>query len=133
MGRLDNVRRIIREDFDNEYNTLIGKLSFVLNTFMEQVVAQMNGNIDFTNLNQEILTYRVKVNDDFEPIGNNLLKTDILSSRGISVINITTSDTDVIPLPFISYSQNEKIIKIKNVAGLKPDVFYTLTMIVYGR
>ena len=46
MGTIDNTRRIIREDYDSKYHDLIDKLGYVLNTFMEQTIQQVNGNLD---------------------------------------------------------------------------------------
>lgn len=138
MAKLDNVRRIVKEDYDPKYHDLLTPLGYVLNSFMEQTVTEMNGNLDFANLKQSIVKYRVTVNSDGTPIGNNLLKTDTISPKGFTVIRAVNVDnpTTVFPTanPVISFTTqtNSQVVKIINVNGLPANTAFDLTVIAYG-
>ena len=107
MGTIDNTRRIIREDYDAEYHDLIDRLGFVLNTFMEQTVQQVNGNLDETNLKADIVTVKMTVNASGVPVGNNLIRSEVLRPDGTTVIKATNkADGTVFPTsrPHISFT-----------------------------
>ena len=134
MAKLDNVRRIIKEDYDKEYHDLINKLSYTLNTFMEGVVAQVNGNLDFSNLRQEIITYKVKVNTSGTPEGNKLIKTGFPKPRGIVVLaakNPKNSEDFVTAPPFITFKDSSSsTLEIQNITGLTAGTTYELTLLI---
>lgn len=134
MGKLDNVKRILKQDYDSKYEDLISKLSYVLNGFMEQVVSQFNGNIDFTNLSQEIIDFKVKVDSSGIPIGNSRIKVKSSKIIGIMSVNPKNSDGSVsyltggISISFLNVENN--IVEIKQITGLQPNVVYKLTLIL---
>ena len=133
MGTIDNTRRIIREDYDSKYHDLIDRLGFVLNTFMEQTVRQVNGNLDETNLKADIITIKMTVNASGVPIGNNLIKSDVLRPSGTTVINtLNKTDGTVFPTsrPHISFTTgtNSTVMKVLNISGLQADNEYELTI-----
>ena len=124
MGRIDNTRRIVREDYDEEYHALIDKLAFVLNAFMEQTVRQVNGNLDATNLKADLITIKMTVDSNGVPDGNNLIKSEVLRPSGTTVIRATNkTDGNVFPTshPFISFTTgtNSRVMKILNISGLQ--------------
>ena len=58
MAKLNNVQRIRPEDFPEEYSTVvIEQLGAILNQFMQQVVNLSDNNIDFDNLDQNIIQF----------------------------------------------------------------------------
>ena len=61
MAKLSNIKRIIKEDFEKEYHKLIDRLGYILNTFMEESSAQINGNLDYTNLNQDRVIVKMTI------------------------------------------------------------------------
>ena len=133
MGKLDNTRRIIKEDYDQKDHDLIGKLGYVLNSFMEQAVTQLNGNIDIANLKADIITVSMKVDASGIPIGNNLIKSDITHVTGTTVIralNKTSDTTYPTDQPFISWTGgvNSSVIKVKKISGLQANHVYDLTI-----
>ena len=133
MGTIDNTRRIVREDYDSEYHELIDRLGFVLNSFMEQTVRQVNGNLDETNLKADIVTIKMKVNASGVPIGNNLIKSGVLRPKGTTVINtFNKTNSNVFPTsrPHISFTTgtNSTVMKILNISGLQADNEYELTI-----
>lgn len=111
---------------------MIDKLAFVINTFNEQVVDALNKNIDYDNLNRDIKTIDLMVDSDGIPTTQiqfqNALKTRI---RGIEVMraeNLTSPGTYVTTAPFISFTENTKIITVQHVTGLQADNKYRLTV-----
>lgn len=137
MARLDNPSRIIKEDYPSKYHDLIHTLGFVINSFMEQATSEINGNIDFDNLNQAIFSFDVVVDGSGVPIGNNLFKTDIPSPSGFNVIRAINKDDSSVFVsnqPFISYTPqtDTRVIKVNNVTGLAANATYTLTVIAIG-
>lgn len=138
MSRLDNVRRIVKEDYDPKYHQLIDRLAYVLNSFMEQVTTQVNGNLDFTNLNQDITTVKITVDSSGTPIGNNLIRTEVRNPQGIQVIRAISvnnpSTTFPTNTPFISYSvtTNTQVLKITHISGLPADTAFNLRIVTIG-
>lgn len=134
MARLDNAKRIIKEDYPTKYHDLIHQLGFVVNTFMEQATDQINGNLDFDNLSQDIVTFDIVVNGSGVPVGNNLFKTNVSLPRGFNVIRAIDKNNPgsfVTNQPFISYTPqtDTRVIRIDNLVGLVADRVYTLTVI----
>lgn len=133
MGKINNTKRIVREDFDSEYHSLIDKLAYVLNTFMEQTVRQVNGNLDSTNLSSDIITAKMTVDANGTPIGNNLIKSSVSRPVGVSVLNHTNkTNGNVFPTshPSISFTAGTGtgVIKIRNISGLQANNEYELTI-----
>lgn len=133
MARLDNTKRIIKEDYDQKYHGLIGKLAFVLNSFMEQTVAQINGNLDQTNFKSDVITVKMTVDANGTPIGNNLIKSSVVRPTGTTVvraINKTTSGTYPTSQPFISFTTgtSSSVMKVLNISGLQANNEYDLTI-----
>jgi len=105
---------------------------------MDDVVDTVNGNLDFDNLNQEILTFSIEVDSTGVPITNGLFRIGTNRARGFIVLsarNLTNSNTYPEGQPFISftYSGNTgQIIKILNITGLQENNEYELTIQVIG-
>lgn len=133
MGRPPDLKRIVKEDFDSQYQGLIEKLAFPLNSHMEQVRNLFSKGIDFENLSQEIITLTVQTNSTSKPISPLTFKTSLKNRvKGIMVIsaNITSSTNAYIQqAPFISFSQNNNIITINNISGLGSEVTYELLLL----
>jgi hypothetical protein len=134
MGKLDNVKRIIAEDFKTEDRDLVRKLAFVLNRFMEQVVGIINGDVDFENLAEDIKTFKITVDASGVPTSSDLVRSNVANPSGIDVIraiNKTTTSTYPTNAPFINYraiSADGKVLKILKITGLQAANEYELTI-----
>ena len=136
MGRLDNVRRVVKEDYDAKYHDLIDKLAFVLNSFMEQVVSEINGCLNFENLAQEIVTFKIEVDACGIPTGNEQVKVNVDNPSGFLVINtvdIDNTDLFVTNHPSIKFiaGTSSQVIKIKKITGLTAGRDYRITAIAF--
>jgi len=132
MGLLDNLKRLIKEDFPEDVQETIGKIAYVYNSFAEQVVQEVNGNLDFNNLAMDTVCYTVTVASGV-PVGNNLVKSTVNNPSGILVIkatNLTTSATYPTTAPFVSFAPSNNILKIKNISGLQDNNKYTLKLLI---
>ena len=133
MGKIDNTRRIVREDYESKDHALIDKLGFVLNSFMEQTVRQVNGNLDSENFKSSVITVKLTVDSSGVPKGNNLIKSDVIRPIGTTVKSATNkTDGNVFPTshPFITFTTgtNSKVLKIRHISGLQADNEYELVI-----
>lgn len=135
--KIDNVRRIIQEEFKSEDRETIGKLAYILNSFMEQTVQAVNGNLNIEeNFTQEIKVVKMKVNSSGTPQINPQIKTNLTTRiKGIVVIsasNLTTPSNYLSNAPFISFGISEQVIKLNNITGLIANDEYNLTLLIFG-
>jgi hypothetical protein len=134
--KLNNIKRIIEEDFPQDDRLLIRKLSFSLNPFLEQISTLFNKNIDFDNLNQEFITVTVELNAAGIPKTQidikTTLKTRIKGCHCINSRNLTNDGTFPSGNPFISFTPTGNLLRINHVAGLPADKKYELSVILIG-
>lgn len=126
MAKLQDIKRINREDFPEEYKSLIDTLSNTLNTFMEDVLNAMRNNIDNDNLKREIKDITVIVsNATTGALKSSIVFKNNLSSRikGITVIKVDnlTDASQPTSLPLINFSENNSQVTISSVIGLPVD------------
>ena len=136
MAQVPNIKRIRREDFDSEYQELIDKLAYSLNTFMDDTINLLDGNIDFQNLTQTIKTINVKIGAT-AGIPENDFKINTELGRkieGIVCIKATRIDNpSVVPdsAPFVTFTiLSTDIIKVTNISGLQANSEYQLKLLL---
>ena len=130
---INNVKRIITEEYPTENQILIQKLAFTLNNFMIEVVDAINGNIGIENLTQEFKVIDIQTDIDGYPIGNNKFTTKFASVQGIVVLsarNLTNTNSYIKSAPFVSFSQKANIITVNNITGLEVNNKYRLTILL---
>lgn len=136
MARLNNVRRIIVEDYPTESRETVEKLAEILNDFMTEINGVLNGNIDFDNLKRQLLYYEVTVNSSLIPIGNDKLKTGLSSVNAIIVGNVQNlTNTNSYPTTAVQvfYSnQGSGLVQINRIVGLTSGNKYRLTLEIIG-
>lgn len=134
MGNPPDLKRIVKDDYPPQYQDLVDRLGFGLNSFMEQVIALFTNNIDFTNLAQQKVTITIKTDSTGTPIGNNAFKTTLVNKvTGIVTLSGTiTSSTNqfVTNYPFITFTQNSSIITINNISNLSPNTTYNFLLLL---
>jgi len=133
--KVTNIKRINKDDFDKDSRELVDRLSFALNPFLEQVVNVLNKNIDFDNLNQEIINLETQVNSSGIPTINfeikNPLKTRI---KGIYCINAENliDNTLLTGAPFLTFTLESGVIRITQITGLPSNKMFRLSIILIG-
>lgn len=135
--KVSNIKRIIQEDFDQKDQELVRKLGFALNPMLEQLTQAFDKNIDFDNLNQQIVTIKVRADiDGIVPDGYSEF-THALKTRPKGMICVSAIPEDdssyATSAPFVTYgfrngSYNQVV--IKHISGLQADKVYTISLLV---
>ncbi len=130
--KINNLKRLIKEDFPEEYQELVDKLGFALNPMLEQVSNAFNKNINFDNLSREVLTVTLENATGGSLKAVTQIKTS-LSGRiiGLNIIraeNLTNSVVYPTNAPFVSWSINGNIMTIQKVTGIQDNNKYRLTL-----
>jgi hypothetical protein len=135
MAKLPSVKRLVAEDYPEDVRDLIGRLGFILNGFMDDVTYTVNGNLDYDNLTQKLVTFEITMGANGKPV-NAQVNVGKASVRGISVIKVVNkTNASAFPstCPFISYtpSNTQNVININNITGLTASSKYEISVIVY--
>ena len=134
--KLDNVRRIIVEDFKEEDRETVAKLGDILNIFMEQVYVGLQKNVNFSNLNQDLIKITVKVNSSGTPLATTKFSSVLRRIEGIMVVkavNKTSAGTYPTGGVVVSFDQNAAgLYTIRNITGLQANSNYELTLVLIG-
>jgi len=135
MGKLNNVRRIRPEDFEQEYSQLVSQLGAILNSFMQEVVDLSDNQVDFNNLSQNLIQFDITVDAAGNTVGTSQINVGKTSPNGMTVIyaqNLTNSQVYVDSTPFITYvPQGTGLVTVNNIAGLPANNKFRLTAIVF--
>lgn len=131
--KLDNVKRIVTEDFSKDDQELASRIGTVLNSFMEQVVNTVNGNISIENMDREFVTLtKVNVNSSgvpFQKIQFSSTKSSYESHNVIHVINTTNPSKLLNSRPYVTFaSQGNGLYTVRHVTGLVSGDEYTIKL-----
>lgn len=134
MGRIPDIKRIRKEDFDQEYQGLIDRIAFSFNSFADQVINLFNKNINFENLNQEIAEVTVVTNsiggiDNLPKLKSGLSKK-VQGIQCIRASNINAPNVYPTSQPFISFSLEQNTLSVLNITGLQANSKYTLKLLL---
>lgn len=134
MSKVDNFKRITAEDFEEEDQEMIRKLSSLLTPFLEQVAAALSKGVDFDNLNQVFTSVDVTCTAGVPSAKLQVkysLKTQLKGIIVTSARNLT-DNTVVTSAPFITYSVSGDLITITNITGLPDAKKFRLSIILVG-
>jgi hypothetical protein len=137
LGRIPDIKRLRQEDFGPEDQALIGKLAYSLNTFMDQVISVLNGNVDFLNLNQEIKDVTVELDGSGNIAKavniNTALTTKVAGIVCIRADNLDDSSVTPTGQPFMTFDIiNTNLIQLKTITGLQNSSRYKLKLLLIG-
>lgn len=122
MATIPSNRQIKPEDFDSKDQKLIQKLAFPINTFMQQVITALSNNLDFNNLNQQLVSFTVSVDSSGVPTTpvqfKSTLKTKIIGLMCINAVNTSSTIRYPDSTPFISFTLNGDFVVVKNITGI---------------
>lgn len=132
MARLDNVQRILPEDFREEDRQTITQLASVLNYFMTQTVDTINGRIDYDNINKQVVTFDVIVDSTGKPIQtlNFTAESGVIGGNVLNAQNLTNNTLYPTAQPFVSFNalQQNKLYRVNNISGLQANNKYRITL-----
>lgn len=131
MALLNNLKRIVTEDFEEKDQDLVAKIGYIINPAIEQISSAFNKNITFDNLSRETIQITVenssgnlKIPIQFKTNLNGRIQ-GLQCIRADNLINTNVYPTSA---PFISWSINANIITIKKITGIQDDNKYRLTV-----
>jgi hypothetical protein len=124
MAKLQNFKRILAQDYEEEYRLLIEKLSFSVNSFAEDVLRTLNGNLNTDNTLEKLKTMDVEVFSSGSPKTSLQFQnpSSVYKLEGIRVIrveNLSNTGTYPTTAPFVSFSENAGIVTVNNITGLQ--------------
>lgn len=135
--KLDNIKKIIAEDFKEEDRDLIARLGSILNKFMDDVYNLSNNRINFDNLSQEVVTIRATV--DASGIPTTSLKfssNKVNRAQGGVVINYKNLSNSInypTSMPGISFVPvSTNLYKINHIIGLQANEKYELKILIFS-
>lgn len=137
MPKIQTPIRIRIEDFGEDYKELIGKIGSTYNSFTDDVYGILSNGIDFDNLNRQLVDISVTIDSSGKVTNSPQIKSTLKTTkvRGINVVNaINLVNSNIYPIstPFISFTINNNIVTILNVAGLQSGSQYKLTLELIG-
>ena len=134
--QITDLKHLVIEDFATEDQGLINKLAFIFNPMIDQLQTVFNKNIDFDNLNQQVLNFDVTVDAKGNPTSSLQLSYNLNTKlEGLQVIRAVayTNGIYVTSCPFISYTGNSNgNINVNNISGLPANQKFNLQVIVIG-
>lgn len=134
MAIFQKPKLIRSSDFPQDNQEFASMLGNILNITLEQLYSVLDRGVDFNNLNQDIITFQVKVDSTGTPKGTLELKSSLKSKiRGTQVIKVVGNTYPTSnPLISFDYSSTNNTIMVNNITSLTADVAYTITVILYG-
>lgn len=137
MAKIAAPIKLTNEDIPAEQRQLASKVGESLNGFMEETFYAFNKRINITdNLNQELKTIKATMVDD--GFGNQVLRDTVkiksnLTSKvqGIQVIR-AFGEAYTNSLPFIYFTETDKIVTINHIVGLPNDKEFSLVLVLIG-
>lgn len=133
--RLSAAKRISSESIQPELAPAVDVIAGILNTFMQDVVTAINGNIDFENLSFRLVNVEVMVDKD----GNLKTPSDVNLAlnrlpSGCMCVNVKMTNKsqmlDITGTPFVAFNTVEAgKVRISKVLNLKENKKYILTLL----
>ena len=136
MGLLQSFKRIYKNDFPQQYQSLIDQLSNYINPNTEAVYQTLTNNVTLANnIYGQVVTISTQVNSTGTPIQKLAFQSTITTSiLGMVVLNAVSANANVFPTSgiFCSFAQNGQTITINNITGLPASTSFTLTLATFG-
>lgn len=135
MAQLSLVKKIIKEDFAQQFQDMIGKIAFVINPALLSIQSILNNGLtledNFQGLIKSITVQTTANGTPTVPItfptGLNVKIAHMLVT---GATNNTNSNVYPTGTPFVSYSQNSNNVTINNITGLPINNTFTLTLVL---
>lgn len=125
-------RKINTEDYEAQYSSLVTRLAYALNPFIDEVVDNLENGIDFNNLARNLITINIQIDGSGNITSGNRVNVGVTNPPGLNVvkvINLTNSRIYPTSAPFISFTPIENgIINIDNITGLTGGNNYQITI-----
>jgi hypothetical protein len=136
MAKISGFKRIIKEDFSEENQEIADKVGYSVNSFADEIIKALNGNLNEDNLVDKSKSLTVTVDGSGTPKEKLIFKTGLIKkAEGLLVIraeNLTNPNVYPTSAPFLSFSENNGLITVNNITGLQADYKYRLKIKIIG-
>jgi hypothetical protein len=136
MAKLNNLKRLVKEDFAQEDQNFVQRFSSLYNPLLDQLQILLDKNVTFDNLNEDKKILTVVVNSQGAPLNTqafrSTLKSKCIGIQCIRAVNLNILTQYVTGTPHVSFSENQGLLTILNITNLLPNVPYELTLIYKG-
>lgn len=133
MPKIAAPKALRAEDFTAEEKKLIEKIASSVNPFQDDVFRILNGGLDYTNMNRQLVEgVDIRINAAGTVINSPSVKLDLNGTpKGVYVIsaqNQINSTTYPTTAPFVSWTLKDGQLIILNVTGLQASSRYLLNL-----
>lgn len=133
--KIQPPKRIIKEDVEEQFRTLIDKIGYIINSFHDDVYNALNNNLSIEdNFTQSRKDITITVNASGVPTTPTQFKTGLSKPcAGVVVIraqNTVNSTSYVTAAPFVSYTENNSIITVQQITGLPANTQFKLKLLL---
>lgn len=130
--KIEIPRQIRAEDFAEDEQELVSKLSRNLTPFMDSVYRVLDRGVDYENLNRQFMDVDINIDSSGSVSNAPQIKSNLRGRiRGLLVLSANNLvDPSVYPTsaPFVSFTTNANIVTILNVTGLQANSQYRLSV-----
>lgn len=133
--KLSSFRRIITQDYDKQFQSLIENLGSNINDAFNNVYSALNKRLTFNdNIACTVRDVQITVDSGGNPTAVTTFSLDVQNTPviGVLVLNVQNLENSAIyptSSPFISYIQLNNIVRINNITGLQPNVLYRIKVL----
>lgn len=132
---LNFLKKLIKEDFNKKDQDLIGKLAFIINPAIQQLINVLNNGLTLSNLATQIKTISIQVDATGTPTSSlsfiSTLSTQCSMIQVGRVLNLTNSAVYPSGGVLISFIESGDNIQIQNITGLSPGYTWQITLVAY--
>ncbi len=134
---LDKFKRLLRTDFEEQFQDLIDKLAFSINNTLESVVDAFNNKISLKdNIQCTLKSFAVVVDSSGTPI-NSVSFQMTIPNKPIGILclnaqNLTNNTAYSNSGITVYWSLTGKTVIINNITGLIANNKYQLTLVAFG-
>ena len=133
--KFQNFKRLIAEDFDSSQQSLIQKISAVINPLVDQLNTALNKQLDFSNLNQQVVTFKTEVSATGVPTSPLQLTSNLVTAvQGIQVMNCVNQTDSSLFTGAVQcfFTRKSNTVTISQITGLLPKKTYSITVNLIG-
>lgn len=138
MSKIEIPKKIRAEDFPSDDRELASRIGAVYNSFVDNLYFLLQKNIDFDNLNRELITITLTIDSSGKitnpPTVKHSLRTG--APRGVSCVGavcLTNNLMYPITAPFVTITPlTTNTFTFANVTGLQANTQYSLVLELIG-
>jgi len=107
MPKLSDIRRIVPEDYEEDFQESAEMIAGSYNEFADEIYQIVNGGLDFENLARSLVSIDITFDASGNPVGNSSIVTRLAYVSMIhlgKVQNLTNGSARLTQIPFIDWT-----------------------------